>query len=191
MTWQIANVFSEFDRAHDLSCGAAVQRLIATQRQLADVIGALTDEQYARKPVAPVSSSVGGHVRHCLDHVESLLTGAQTGKMNYDERRRGTNVETERFAALEVIQRQESELKGLAWRDVDQPLALTALLAAGTAPITVATSLGRELTFVLSHTVHHSALVAVIVKLLGTAVPERFGWAPATIDYQERVACAR
>ena len=45
------------------------QPLIALLQQLADVVDRLDDGQYVQKPVGVVPSSVGGHVRHCLDHV--------------------------------------------------------------------------------------------------------------------------
>ncbi len=61
-----------------------------------------------------------------------------------------------------------------------------------TAPsIAVPTSLGRELAFVMSHTIHHNALIGVIAKLLGIDVPERFGYAPSTLAYLETRRCAR
>src|SRR6516162_7733754 len=89
---------------------AAILPIVAVLRQLADVIRAMTDEQYRRKPVGVVPSNVGGHVRHCLDHVEALLAGLEEGEVNYDHRRRGTEVETNRQAALDVIRRQERQL---------------------------------------------------------------------------------
>src|SRR6516225_10431313 len=89
---------------------AAILPIIAVLRQLADVIRAMTDEQYRRKPVGVVSSNVGGHVRHCLDHVEALLAGLEEGELSYDHRQRGTEVETSREAALDAIRRQERQL---------------------------------------------------------------------------------
>jgi uncharacterized damage-inducible protein DinB len=38
----------------------------------------------------------------------------------------------------------------------------------------------RELAFVISHTVHHQALIAVLVALAGGEIPEAFGLAPTT-----------
>jgi hypothetical protein len=89
---------------------AAILPIVAVLRQLADVIHAMTDEQYRRKPIGVVSSNVGGHVRHCLDHVEALLAGLEEGELSYDHRRRGAEVETNREAALDVIRRQERQL---------------------------------------------------------------------------------
>jgi hypothetical protein len=50
---------------------------------------------------------------------------------------------------------------------------------------------GRELAFVLSHTVHHNALIAVMALTLGVSIPDRFGYAPSTIAHLEKVACAQ
>jgi uncharacterized damage-inducible protein DinB len=194
MTWQTNLCVSEHGPDTDFPDGdlkPAVQQLITTQRQLADVIDSLTDDQYRQKPVGLVPSSVGGHVRHCLDHVQGVLAAAETGQLNYDHRERGTEIELNRSAALRLIRQKEGKLERLTWLKSSFPLQLTALLSPSLPPVTVATSLGRELAFVLSHTVHHSALVAVMVKLLGQSVPERFGYAPATIAHLERVPCAQ
>src|SRR5262249_15494135 len=153
--------------------------LIAALDQLRDLIEALTDGQYARKPVGVVSSNVGGHVRHCLDHVESLLAGVPTGRLDYDRRQRGTEVQTRRRAALDVTARQTRQLLALTGSPWHRPLRLSALLDSAGEPVEVRTSLGRELAFVLSHTVHHNALIAVIAKTLGVSLPERFGYAPS------------
>ena len=170
---------------------AAILPLVTVLRQLADVIRAMSDEQYRRMPVGVVSSNVGGHVRHCLDHVESLLGGLDTGLVDYDRRRRGTDVETSRQAALDAVRRQERHLLTLPAVSWQRPLRLSVLLSGSRPPVLAETSLGRELAFVLSHTVHHNALIAVMALTLGVPVPDRFGYAPSTIAHLERAACAQ
>ena len=44
----------------------------------------------------------------------------------------------------------------------------------------------RELQFILSHTIHHYALISVICQLWGYAVPEGFGVAPSTLKHQQK-----
>jgi uncharacterized damage-inducible protein DinB len=170
---------------------AAILPIIAVLRQLADVIRALTDEQYRRKPVGVVASNVGGHVRHCLDHVEALLAGVEKGEVNYDQRRRGTEVETSREAALDVIRRQERQLLAFPSHSERRPLRLAVMVSSSLPATTVETTVGRELAFVLSHTVHHNALIAVMALTLGVPVPDRFGYAPSTIAHLEKAACVR
>jgi hypothetical protein len=58
-------------------------------------------------------------------------------------------------------------------------------------PTEVETTVGRELAFVLSHTVNHNALIAVMALTLGVPVPDRFGYAPSTIAHLEEVTCVR
>jgi uncharacterized damage-inducible protein DinB len=170
---------------------AAILPIVAVLRQLADVIRAMTDEQYRRMPVGVVSSNVGGHVRHCLDHVEALLAGIEEGELTYDHRRRGTEVETSRDAALAVIRRQERQLFAFPPHPERRPLRLSAMVSSSLPPTEVETTVGRELAFVLSHTVHHNALIAVMALTLGVPVPDRFGYAPSTIAHLERAACVR
>jgi uncharacterized damage-inducible protein DinB len=151
----------------------------------------MTDEQYRMKPVGVVSSNVGGHVRHCLDHVDALLAGIDRGELDYDRRQRGTEVETSRTAALAAIQGQEQQLRSLSSLSDGHRLRLSTLVSSAMPPIEVETTVGRELAFVLSHTVHHNALIAVMARTLGVPVPDRFGYAPSTIAHLEKRSCAR
>jgi uncharacterized damage-inducible protein DinB len=160
-------------------------------RHLADLIGRLTDQQYTLRPVGVVSSSIGGHIRHNLDHIDALLAATEFGVLDYDQRQRGTQVETSRHAALQAIDRLEQQLLQLPAEIEQQSLRMTTLVASSEPPVEVDTSVGRELAFVLSHTIHHNALIGVMAKLLGVAVPDRFGYAPSTIAHLEKKACVR
>lgn len=179
------------DRLNDRPIPAAILPLITVLRQLAEVVRALSDEQYQTKPVGVVSSHVGAHVRHCLDHADALLLGVERDEVNYDHRQRGTDVETSRTAALDAIHRQERLLLAFPAGCEDRRLTLTALVCSSHPPVEVVTTVGRELAFVLSHTVHHNALIAVMAQTLGVPIPDRFGYAPSTLAYQERTSCVR
>lgn len=179
------------DPTAHLSEPAAVRPLVGLLHQLFDLVESLTTEQYARKPVGVVESSVGGHVRHNLDHVAALLRGLRSGELSYDHRDRGTDVERDRRAALREIRRLEAELTGLAWGEVPHRLTLSALVAPDEPPARVATGPERELAFVVSHTVHHNAIIGIMAKLLGAEVPAEFGYAPSTLQHQRSRTCAR
>lgn len=170
---------------------SAVFPLISILRELANVIASMTDQQYGLKPVGVVPSSIGGHVRHCLDHIDALLAGVERGDVDYDQRKRGTEVETNRLAALESITRQERQLLAFARFPEKAPLRLSVMLTSSDPPVVVETTLGRELAAALSHTIHHNALIGVMAKLLGIPIPERFGYAPSTIAHLEKTACVR
>jgi uncharacterized damage-inducible protein DinB len=169
----------------------AVAPLVGVLRQLADLIARLTDDQYTQKPVGVVPSSVGGHIRHNLDHVGALLRGLPGGHVNYDDRDRGTAVEHDRRAALAEIDRLCDELIEYPWVTDSETLRLTALVAPDRPPAEVETSPERELAFVLSHTIHHNALIGVMARLHGVELPADFGYAPSTIAHRRSRPCAR
>ena len=56
------------------------------------------------------TGGIGGHVRHCLDHVSALLASTRTGLCAYDRRQRGTDVETWR-ALLLLLARSADETR--------------------------------------------------------------------------------
>lgn len=168
----------------------AAEALACCLAQLAELLTGLTDEQYCQCGVGEVTSSIGGHVRHCLDHVEAILVGAATGLIDYDDRRRGTAVEKVRSEAIASISREVARLGELPRASLDCSLWLRTMVVSDQPPLLVRTSLTRELSFVLSHTIHHGALIAVMARTLRSPVPERFGYAPATLAYLASAACA-
>jgi uncharacterized damage-inducible protein DinB len=170
---------------------AAVPALLAVLRQLGRLLKDLTDAQYEMKPVGVVSSSIGGHVRHNLDHIDALLSGLDSGLIDYDARERGTEVERSRHAALAALRRQEEQLLSICWPLQWQSLRLSALVTPDGERVNVETSLDRELSFVLSHTIHHNALIGVMAKLLGVRVAATFGYAPSTLAHRLGKTCAR
>ena len=150
-------------------------------RQLASVIESLSDSQYTQKPVGVIESSVGGHVRHCLDHVQSLLAAVKIGHLDYDHRQRGTPVETLRFSAMQLIDDLIESLHELPRFVFTRPITVSVSMSSDDEPVSVLSSVGREMAYVLAHTIHHNAILGAMVKTLGGEVPERFGYAPSTI----------
>lgn len=127
------------------------------------------------------SASVGAHLRHCLDAFESLLAGLPGGAVNYDDRRRDARVEREPLVALERIEALRDALREHVARADDRPLRVRAdepELPTGAG--FVASTLGRELRALASHTVHHFAVVALQLRVAGIPVDERFGVAKST-----------
>ncbi len=165
---------------------SACEPMIALLEELASVVAELNDAQYLQKPVGVIESSVGGHVRHCLDHVRSLLDAVAAGKINYDHRQRGTAIETSRVAVAEAIDRLIDELRTLPGDEFDSPLAMRVLVASNQPELLVKTTIGREIAYVLAHTVHHNALISAMVKTLGGKLPVEFGYAPSTINSRGR-----
>ena len=171
--------------------GQSVASLRAVLGQVFDVVEALDDEQYARRPVGPFESSIGGQVRHCVDHFQALFPGVESGRVDYDKRERGTSVETNRAAALETLRHIDERLCDLEGAPLDQPIELTVMVLSDADPIKAPSSLGREMAFVLSHTIHHNAMIAAMAKIMDASIPDQFGYAPSTIAFLKQSQCAQ
>jgi len=158
--------------------------------ELRFMIERIDDDSYAAPAPGRSSGGIGGHVRHCLDHVSALLSATRSRLCTYDRRARGTDVERCRLSALRRIADLEAEVAGLAHDILDVPIAVeTQSDTQGTIVITRST-VAREIVFVSSHIVHHNALVAHLLALHGTHMSARFGVAPATPSHGQ-VACAQ
>ena len=157
----------------------SVTALQAHLRSLRVLVERLTADAYRATP-SRTSGSIGEHVRHCLDHVRALLSGQHQDDLSYDSRLRGTRVETHPHAAADEIVRLCVELDDLDERALERPIRLETLTHRNVPPARVATTVGREVAFVVQHTIHHYAIIAILLDDLGVAVPERFGYAPST-----------
>jgi uncharacterized damage-inducible protein DinB len=148
-------------------------------RSLADAVRPLDAAEFTAREFS-ASGSIGAHVRHCIDHVLALERGIATGTLCYDERERDTVVERNPELAGSRLRRAIARVSGFGDYLLDRPLALTIRVDVEGRTLRVPTTVGRELAFVISHTVHHSALVAVLLEAAGRRVPDRLGLAPAT-----------
>ena len=166
----------------------AMQVLVELLDEMRALIEALDDVEYATPAPGRSAGGIGGHVRHCLDHVTTLLTASYTGVCAYDRRARGTDIETNRRAALRAISDVATVVAyfdpALCSRDVDVE---TQLDRSGTM-MTTRSTLGRELVFVANHTIHHNAIVAQMLQARGIGTARGFGLAPSTpIDRERRI----
>ena len=155
----------------------------ALRRRLEDLMNLVmtlpADAYRARS--SRVSGSVGEHVRHTLDHIASLVAASPATLLSYDHRSRGTTLVTEPSAAVREMMRLDAALDRWSERSLDEPLRVMSMMSSDGWVVTGWSTLARELAFVMSHTVHHQAIVALLLEQLGVEPPsERFGYAPST-----------
>jgi uncharacterized damage-inducible protein DinB len=147
---------------------------------LAALLVELPVNLYTARPARGVSGSIGEHVRHALDHVGAFVMAGRSAVLTYDRRERGTAVEFDPSAALRQIFRLKAALAHQAARDLDEPVEVASMIAASGESVTGWSTRSRELAFVVSHTIHHQAIIALLLAFEGLAVPGRFGYAPST-----------
>ncbi len=140
----------------------------------------LDDDLYSRPEPRVSSDGVGCHVRHCLDFYASLLDGLAAGQVDYDSRERDTRVETDRAAALERMHATADRV-----RAIPDPAGDVVLLVRQDSGGWAESSIDRELQVTLSHTVHHFALIGMLLRLNGHEVDRAFGVAPSTLRHWE------
>lgn len=138
-------------------------------------------------------ATIGGHVRHCLDHARPVLDvdARADAEIDYDHRERGTPIETDPAAAVTELARLIDLAHAAAECDGARPVRVVIMPDASGRTVTLESSLGRELAFVLSHTIHHASTIRGIAVEMGCAVPDRLGYAPSTLAHQDRGRCAR
>lgn len=155
--------------------------------QAKDLLERISDHVYTDVVSISPRGAIGGHLRHCLDFYGSFLRGLERGLIDYDERRRDAVLETDRRCAAERI---DSHVRGL--RDINSPFdtVLQVRCCEGGDGV-MPSSLRRELTYLAQHTVHHFALISMLLRHRGIEPPREFGVAPSTLKHwkeQERIA---
>ena len=170
----------------------AIRDNIAALRQGIDLLSGLSAERYTQRTPACFNSSAGGHLRHIIEHYFSFFHGAQTGEIDYEARARDSLIENDPAYALAQLESICDRLERLPATRVIHVRSETTPDKAE--PVYGASSMLRELDFLLSHTVHHYALIGVICQLAGQSLPKNFGMAPSTLRHlqtQALAACAR
>ncbi len=151
-----------------------------------DLLKRVDPDVYTRSCPQCFNSNIGGHMRHNIDHYASFLKGYRSGIVDYDDRARDTNVETNPDCARAELNRVAKQLQGIAPEDFENFLEVK--MDGGnrkSAEIPSRSTVRRELQFLLSHTIHHYAQIAVICNLHGMAMPPDFGVAPSTLKHQQ------
>jgi len=154
-------------------------------RQASTLLDGVSDAAYATPPPGLAPHCVGGHMRHILEFYGCYLEGAASGAIDYDARQRDPVLETSRLAAQDRIHATIERLQSQASFPGDSTLRVRpedSMACDGPAPFLVS-SMGRELQVLSSHTIHHFALISVVLRAHGVPVDPDFGMAPSTLRY--------
>jgi hypothetical protein len=155
---------------------------LALLEQAFELIGRTPESTYAGVRNGP--RPVGPQFRHVLDHYRRFLSGLESARIDYDDRERDPALETDRRAARRTIRELIGDLSLLDGERLD--LASEARLECGLGAEEdqwSRTTLRRELHFLLSHTIHHYALIGLLLAEHGVDPGADFGVAPSTLSY--------
>lgn len=148
----------------------------------------LRDDAYTHCVPSVFGSSIGAHIRHNLDHYACFLAGLPNGRIDYTARPRDSRIEMERAHALGEFARLRRAFETLNLSHD----ALRVHSESNPVSAPAVSSMARELEFLLSHTVHHYAIVAILCRLQKIAVDDGFGVAHSTLRHraESEMSCA-
>ncbi|OXG08653.1 hypothetical protein BC749_106273 [Flavobacterium araucananum] len=148
--------------------------------ELIYLLDQLSDKEYSKSCEALSNATIGEHTRHIIEMFQCLDNGYDSGILNYDNRERNFQIQTEtEFAKqciIEIKTGLKSENKTLYLEQVIDGLA-----------IRIQSSYYRELLYNLEHCIHHQALIKVaVMQFENILINENFGVARSTIEYRKQ-----
>lgn len=148
-----------------------------------ELLQSIDGATYTRKDES-FGSGIGAHLRHCIDHYESFLGDYRSDCIDYDHRKRDPRIEEDITFASAQLSSIIDRLGQIGAQDVAR--TIDTKMDCGTPdPEPVApSSVKRELQFLVSHTLHHYALIALQLKQQNQQVLPGFGMAPSTVRFQ-------
>src|SRR5882724_5417942 len=96
---------------------ALIEENIAALHQAIGLLPLLDEAKYRQKLPACFNASVGGHIRHNVDHYLSFLVGFAKAQIDYETRERDARLENERDYAIAVLEQITAKLRLLATDD--------------------------------------------------------------------------
>ena len=158
--------------------------------QAIELLGRLPEEAFARTGERH-ARTVGPHLRHVLDHYSAFFAGLPAYRVDYDAREREPRLESDRAFAIARLHEILGELIQLEEELLELPIQIRLESGGAESEQWSHSTVRRELQFLLSHTVHHFALIAMLLERFAIVVPEDFGIAPSTLKFwQAQAPCA-
>ena len=163
--------------------GAVRDASVAILNVLDQTLRAVDDEQYTTE--GPSGATIGGHVRHTLDHYRKLADGYQgLTVVDYDRRDRGGTVETDPASAIEEARALVNVFASLDETHLAFPVRVRAMVTGDGIEAEMDSTVVRELWFASHHAIHHAALMKPIFEAIGVDLPDAFGRAPSTVNFE-------
>ena len=185
-----------------MKLSAILEDNIACVDQACSLLALLDTQAYTHRHPLCFNASVGGHIRHNLDHYANFFRGLPLGRIDYESRERDPSVETDLAAAHTALQSVATRLAKLSPTDLEAGCSVRVNTDSdddSDPEQWSGSTIRRELQFLLGHAIHHHAQVAAMARSLGIEPPAGFGMAPSTIRHQarqkaaaaEKAACAQ
>ncbi len=155
-------------------------------KQGIELLSEVSDKIYASNDGEFNKSGIGRHFRHIIEHYFSFLQ-EKNSFVDYDARERNLRLENDREYMIDSMKEVVSALEKMAEKPeyLDKGVKVRSNEGIGEDDSPLSTStIRRELQFLISHTVHHYALIGLILKTMGFNPSPEFGVAPSTLRHE-------
>lgn len=154
----------------------------AVLMQLIDTLNYLNYDEYVQPLPMLSDSSIGQHTRHIIELFQQLNSGYKTSVVDYDNRKRNLQIQTDIGYALEcmaqIISCLEKENKQLHLSTVNNNNETK-----------IESNYYRELMYNVEHCIHHQAIIKIALIILGKEnLDSNFGVAKSTLLYRQQCA---
>ena len=145
-----------------------------------DMMDVLPDTIYTTPSRMLSESTIGQHVRHIVEMYQGLLSGYESGVVEYDKRNRDRRIETDISFAKDSISAIIADIE-----KTQKPLHVVSELDDN--EFSLESNYERELMYNLEHAIHHMALIKVaMIEMTDIKLPRQFGVAPTTLQYRSQ-----
>lgn len=152
-------------------------------RSALDISNQLSDTHYSSIDHGISAASVGAHLRHVMDHFDCFLDGLALGKIDYSNRQRDMGSEQNRLLMIQRISHMSERLMTISY-DANTPIQVRSGISEPAC--FVQSSIDREIDFLISHSIHHFAMIKMILERFDYVLPAEFGVAPSTLEYNRQ-----
>ncbi len=170
-----------------MSINLATQCNISSLIELVQLLRQMEDDSY-RKTTEHSVSSIGAHCRHIIEFYQCFFQGLTLSAIDYDRRQRDLRIEYSRTVAIEELEHLQRQLGELNDTAIPEHLALNAQIDENLPSVCCSSSVIRELLFLQNHSVHHMALISMLLQRYGKSAPATFGLANSTRIYRKSQA---
>ncbi len=130
-------------------------------------------------------SSIGAHVRHVLDRFHCFFSGLPAASINYDARKRDKEIEHNLEAATFSLATVARRIEQLDYMEFSAAQIRVKESVHPFSPVVeIPSTVQRELMGLITHSIHHLAIIALLAKSFGYQMGADFGKAPSTIVYE-------
>ena len=148
--------------------------------ELIALLKQLSNAEYSSPCFQLSNSSIGEHSRHIIELFQCLESQYESGIVNYDQRQRNIQIQTNTDFAVEQIVAIQNNL------DKENKNMVLQQKIDGN-EIRTESNYYRELLYNFEHCIHHQALIKVaVLQFENVTIDDNFGVARSTIEYRKR-----